>query len=190
MIANLRPALVALALLTLLTGILYPLAVTGVGALILPGRASGSLIRVKGVAVGSALIGQAFTRPEYLHGRPSAAGDGYDPTQSGGSNLGPLDPKLADKTKAAAAAFGAPAGARIPADAVTASASGLDPDVSPENARLQAPRIARARGAALVDVLALIDRNTKGRSLGVLGEPRVNVLEVNLALDARLPRRS
>lgn len=188
MLAQLRPALATIALMTLLTGVAYPLAVTGV-AQVLKGPAEGSLIRdAAGGVVGSRLIGQAFAKPGHLHGRPSAAGNGYDPTSSGGSNYGPLDPKLADRVKgdAAAIAEGAP-GQAIPSDAVTASGSGLDPEISPEYARLQAPRIAAARGVPLADVQAAIDGQTRGRTFAILGEPRVNVLLVNRALDARFP---
>jgi K+-transporting ATPase ATPase C chain len=190
MLAHLRPALVALAGFTLVTGIVYPLAVTGGAALLLPRQAGGSLAVDAGRAVGSDLIGQGFSRPEYLHGRPSAAGDkGYDATASGGSNYGPLDPKLAERVTASAADLRKDApGVVIPSDAVTASASGLDPDISPAFARLQAPRIAKARGVTPASVQALIDRNTAGRTFGLLGEPRVDVLAVNRALDRALPK--
>ena len=187
MFTHLRPAVVTIALMTLVTGLLYPLAIAGV-ALALPGPARGSLIRDDGRVVGSALIGQAFTRPEYLHGRPSAAGNGYDPTSSGGSNYGPLDPKLADRIKGDAAAIAKSApGREVPADAVTASGSGLDPHISPAYAALQAPRIAAARHAPVSAVQAVIDGQTQTRTLAILGEPRVNVLLVNRALDARFP---
>ena len=141
MLTHIRPAVVTLGLMTLLTGVAYPLAVTGV-ALALPGPAQGSLVRDgAGRVIGSALIGQGFARPEYLHGRPSAAGNGYDPTASGGSNYGPMDPKLADRVAKDATALATEArGLALPADAVTASGSGLDPDVSPAFAALQAPR--------------------------------------------------
>ena len=190
MLSHLRPALVTIVLMTAVTGLFYPLAVTGV-ALALPGPAQGSLVRDGGRVVGSELIGQAFTRPEYLHGRPSAAGAGYDPTASGGSNYGPLDARLADRIRGDAAAYAREApGRAIPADAVAASGSGLDPDVSPGTAALQAPRIAAARHAPVAAVQAVIDDQTHGRTLAVLGEPRVNVLLVNRALDARLPLNS
>lgn len=189
MLTHIRPALVMIALMTLLTGGLYPLAVTGLANALLPGPGGGSVIRnAAGRPVGSTLIAQGFARPEYLHGRPSAAGNGNDPTSSSGSNLGPLDPKLTDRIAKDAAALRTETGAAaIPADAVTASGSGLDPDVSPEFARLQAPRIAAARGAPVAAVQAVIDGQTRGRVLAVLGEPRVNVLLVNRALDARFP---
>ena len=188
MLTHIRPAVVTLGLLTLLTGVAYPLAVTGI-ALALPGPARGSLLKDgAGRIVGSALIGQGFSRAEYLHGRPSAAGNGYDPTSSSGSNYGPLDPKLADRVSKDAAALAREApGAAIPPDAVAASASGLDPDVSPAFAALQAARIATTRHAPVAAVQGLIDGQTRGRDLLVLGEPRVNVLAVNRALDAQLP---
>jgi len=184
MLNQIRPAVVSLAALTLLLGLAYPLAVTGIAQVFSPGPANGSLVMAGGRVVGSRLIGQIFTRPEYLHGRPSAAGDGYDPTQSGGSNLGPLDPKLADRIEKSAAALGGDRKA-IPVDAVTTSASGLDPDISPEFAAMQAARIAAARHVRAEDVQDLIGRQTEGRFVGVIGEPRVNVLAVNIALDQR-----
>lgn len=184
MLNQLRPAVMSLLALTLLLGLAYPLAMTGLAQAVVPDAANGSLVRVGGRVVGSRLIGQMFTRPDYLQGRPSAAGDGYDPTQSGGSNLGPLDPKLADRAAKSAAALG---GDRrtLPADAVTTSASGLDPDISPEFARRQVARIAAARKVDAAAVQALIDQHTEGRFAGLIGEPRVNVLAVNLALDQR-----
>ncbi len=188
MLAQIRPAVVTIGLMTVLTGGLYPLAVTGIAKL-MPGPAHGSLLKdAKGSVVGSALIGQAFAKPEYMHGRPSAAGNGYDPTSSSGSNYGPMDPKLADRVKADAAAIAKDfPGQAIPADAVSASGSGLDPEISPEYARLQAPRIAAARQIDLASVQSVIDGETRGRTFAILGEPRVNVLLVNRALDARLP---
>lgn len=184
MLNQIRPAVVSLAAFTLILGVAYPLAVTGVAQLIAPAAAHGGLVTAEGRVVGSRLIGQGFTRPEYLHGRPSAAGDGYDPTQSGGSNLGPLDPRLSDRIEKAAATLGGQRKA-IPVDAVTTSASGLDPDISPEFAAMQAARIAAARHANAGDVQALIREHTEDRFAGVIGEPRVNVLAVNLALDQR-----
>ena len=188
MLSHLRPALVTIALMTLLTGVAYPLAVTGF-AQAMRGPAEGSLVRdANGHVIGSALIGQAFAKPEYLHGRPSAAGNGYDPTASGGSNYGPLEPKLADRVKGDAATLAKESpGAALPADAVTASASGLDPEISPQYARLQARRIAAARHAPESAVLEVIAGQTRDRTLAILGEPRVNVLAVNRALDARFP---
>ncbi len=179
-----RPAVVSVLALTLLLGVAYPLAVTAVSQVIAPDAANGSLVRVGGRVIGSRLIGQMFTRPEYLQGRPSAAGDGYDPTQSGGSNLGPMDPKLADRIRTSAARLGGDPRA-LPVDAVTTSASGLDPDISPAFARFQAPRIAAARHVGVDAVLAVINAGVEGRLAEVVGEPRVNVLAVNVALDQR-----
>lgn len=184
---QLLPAILVLVALTVLTGIAYPLMVTGVSQVVFPGRADGSLIRDGDRIVGSRLIGQAFGGPRYFHPRPSAAGDGYDGTASGASNLGPSSADLLAAVSERAAAFrvenGLAAGAPVPVDAVTASASGLDPHISPGNARLQAPRVARARSLPVATVLTLVARHTKGRRLGILGEPTVNVLELNLALD-------
>lgn len=188
MLQHLRPAIVSMALFTLLLGLAYPLAVTGIAQVAFPAAANGSLVRADdGRVLGSALIGQAFSGPGHLHPRPSAAGaNGHDASASSGSNLGPLNPDLVAAVTARAAAIRATApGSIIPADAVTASASGLDPHISPEFARLQAPRIAAARGLPLVEVQAVIDRRTDGRLLGFIGQPRVNVLLVNLDLDAR-----
>jgi K+-transporting ATPase ATPase C chain len=191
MLTHLRPALGMMIAFILLTGVAYPLAVTGVAQLALPSQANGSILTdASGRAVGSALIGQAFARPDYLHPRPSAAGNGYDATASGGSNYGPLDPKLAQRVAASAADLRKEApGAAIPADAVTASGSGLDPEISPAFARLQAPRIAKARGVAAAAVQAVIDGETQAPTFGVLGEARVNVLLTNRDLDKRFPRR-
>lgn len=189
MLQHLRPAIVMMALFTLLLGLAYPLAMTGAAGLIFPVQAGGSLVRnASGQVVGSALIAQGFAKPEYLHPRESAAGNGYDPTSSGGSQLGPLDQKLIDRVKGDAATIGKDAGGlQIPADAVTTSGSGLDPDVSPANARMQAARIAKARGVPTAEVQTVIDAHTQGPGLGFLGEPTVNVLAVNRALDASLP---
>lgn len=182
------PALRVLALLTVLCGVLYPLAVTGVAQAAFGGRADGSLVRDgRGRVVGSSLIGQPFTGSRWFHPRPSAAGDGYDPTASGSSNLGPANPKLLRVVRARAAAYRAENGLSrrtpVPVDAVTASGSGLDPQISVANARLQARRVARARDLPVARVLALIDRHTQDRALGFLGEPGVNVVTLNLALD-------
>ncbi|MGQ2992316.1 MAG: potassium-transporting ATPase subunit KdpC [Brevundimonas sp.] len=191
MLQSLRPAVVMLALFTLLLGLAYPLAVTGVAQIAFPDQAGGSLIRdAGGRVVGSALIGQPFAEARYLHPRPSAAGDGYDASASSGSNLGPLNPDLAERVKTEADALrGEAGGAAIPADAVTTSASGLDPDVSPAYARLQAARVARARGVPVQEVQAVIDANTRGALFGFIGQPRVNVLLTNRALDAKVPSR-
>ncbi len=170
-------------LMTIATGVLYPLLVTGVAQVAFPNRADGSLVRVDGVVVGSRLLGQPFTGPRWFHPRPSAAGDGYDATASAASNLGPTS---ADQVRARAASYraenGLSPGTPVPVDAVTASASGLDPDISPANARIQAVRVARERGRPVAAVLKLVARQTQGRMFGVLGEPSVNVLELNLAL--------
>lgn len=189
MIQHLRPAVVSMVFFTLLLGLAYPLAVTGLAGAVLPHQAEGSLVRDgTGQVIGSELLAQAFTKPQYLHPRPSAAGAGYDPMNSGGSNLGPLDQKLIDRVKADALTIAKDApGAKIPADAVTTSGSGLDPDVSPDNAHMQTPRIAAARHVEAAVVDALIDNETQGQVLGFIGQPRVNVLAVNRALDARYP---
>ena len=189
MLTSLRPAIVMVALFTLLLGLAYPLAVTGIAQLAFPNQANGSLIRdADGTVRGSALVGQAFADPRYLHGRPSAAGEGYDASASSGSNLGPLSSDLAERVKTDADAIRAETGAAvIPADAVTTSASGLDPHVSPEYARLQAPRIARARGVPVEEVRQVIEANVEAPLLGFIGQPRLNVLMTNRALDARFP---
>jgi potassium-transporting ATPase KdpC subunit len=189
MLTHIRPALVMIVLFTILLGLAYPLAITGVASLVLPHQAGGSLIqRPDGAVQGSELIAQAFTRPGYLHPRGSAAGNGYDATSSSPSNLGPMDKKLADRIAGDADALRKEApGAPIPADAVTQSGSGLDPDVSPENAARQTPRIAKARGIQASQVQAVIDRFTQHPALGFIGQPHVNVLAVNRVLDAQYP---
>ncbi|PZR32329.1 potassium-transporting ATPase subunit KdpC [Caulobacter segnis] len=190
MLSHLRPALASMGLFTALLGLAYPLAVTGVAQAAFPTQANGSLVRdAGGKVIGSALIGQAFAKPEYFYGRPSAAGNGYDATASSGSNMGPLNDKLIAREKNDAAALRAEnPGAVIPADAVTTSASGLDPDISPANARFQAPRIAKARGAPATEIEALIAGQVQRPLLGFIGQPRVNVLALNRALDARYPK--
>jgi K+-transporting ATPase ATPase C chain len=184
----LRPALVLLAVLTLLTGLIYPLAVTGVAQLVFPRAAAGSLVVRGGQALGSALIGQSFSDPRHFWSRPSATTpQPYNGAGSTGSNLGPLNPALLDAVKARIAALRAadPANtAPVPVDLVTASASGLDPHISVAAAQYQAARVARARALPEARLRALIDAHTEGRLLGVIGEPRVNVLELNLALDS------
>jgi potassium-transporting ATPase KdpC subunit len=184
---QLVPALVVFLAFTLLTGVAYPLAITGIAQVAFTGRADGSLIERDGEIVGSRLVGQAFSGPRYFHPRPSAAGNGYDGMASGPSNLGPRNEDLLAAVRARRTEYrrenGLPSSAAVPIDAVTASGSGLDPHISLANARLQAPRVARARLLPLDRVLALVDEHTDGRSLGVLGEPGVNVLELNLALD-------
>ena len=187
MVNQLRPALVMTALFTLLLGLAYPLAVTGVAQVAFPDQANGSLVRdADGQVVGSSLIGQPFAGATYLHPRPSAAGDGYDAAASSGSNMGPLNPDLTTRVAETAQAIRAEDGPGvIPADAVTTSGSGLDPDVSPAYARLQAARIARARGVSVQQVQSIIDERTEGAFLGFIGQPHVNVLMTNRALDAR-----
>jgi K+-transporting ATPase ATPase C chain len=162
---------------------------TGLISAVFPAQAGGSLVKDdSGRVIGSAIIAQGFAKPQYLHPRPSAAGNGYDPLNSGGSNFGPLEKKLIDRVKGDAASIAKEDGATsIPADAVTTSASGLDPDVSPENARMQAARIATARGVGPTAVQAVVDANTASPLLGFIGDPAVNVLAVNRALDARFP---
>src|SRR6476660_1999156 len=246
MLKELKPALLMMLVMTVLTGLLYPAVSTGISQVVFPNQANGSLITVNGQVVGSRLIGQNFTKDEYFHPRPSSAGSGYDPTATAGSNLGPTSAKLFngttkmdDKTKQEVVdfdgikdrvvhycvdndlayessipldkfkddkgnlddvklikAFGdgkSPlvfaSKVPIPADAVTASASGIDPHISPANALIQAARVAKARGVTVEQVQTLVDEHTEGRAWGILGEPTVNVLEVNLALDSRFPRK-
>jgi K+-transporting ATPase ATPase C chain len=187
-IAELRTSFLAvLALAVILCG-LYPLTAWVLAHGLFPGKAEGSLITRDGAVLGSSLIGQGFSDPRYFHPRPSAAGKGYDAAQSGGSNLGPLSKDLVDEVARRVAAFraenGLPDSTRVPPDAVSASGSGLDPHISVTNALLQVPRVARARGLAAKDVRKKVEACTEGRTLGILGEPRVNVLRLNLALDA------
>jgi K+-transporting ATPase ATPase C chain len=185
---QLFPALMMMVVLTVITGLAYPLAVTGIAQGLFNDKADGSLVEnADGEVVGSSLIGQSFSEPEYFHPRPSAAGDGYDASASSGSNLGPTNDDLLASVEERADAYreenGLDTGAAVPVDAVTASASGLDPNISVANARLQAPRVAAERGLDLDTVMELVDDHTSGRTLGFLGEKRVNVLELNLALD-------
>ena len=193
MLQQLAPALRMTVLLTILTGLIYPGIVTGVCQLLFKSKSNGSLIVQNGQVIGSRLIGQNFTRPEYFHPRPSAAGnDGYDPTASGGSNLGPTSQKLYDRVKTSAAQFrkdNPDFTGPIPADAVTASGSGLDPEISVANASAQAARVAKARGVSVATIGNLVSSATERRTLGFLGEPRVNVLALNLELDSRFPPR-
>jgi len=204
MLQQLRPALVSVLAFTIITGGIFPAAITAIAQIALPKQANGSLIKDGNTVIGSELIGQSFTKPEYFHSRPSAAGSGYDATSSSGTNLGPTsdklingihkktadgkdDPSNFDGIKDLAAAYrtenGLAPDAPVPADAVTRSASGLDPDISPENAAIQAERVAKARKIDVGRIKALVASNTKGRDLGILGEPRVNVLQLNRALD-------
>lgn len=192
MFGQLFPALRIMLFFTALTGLVYPALVTGICTVLFHKQASGSLAIRDGEPIGSELIGQNFSKPEYLHPRPSAAGnDGYDGAASSGSNYGPTNAKLIDRTKTAAANFhkqnpGYPDA--IPSDAITASGSGLDPHISPATASAQAERIADARHVSKTQVMQLIQAHTEGRDFGFLGEPRVNVLETNLALDQQLSR--
>ena len=188
---QLRPAIVVTFVLILITGLVYPGLVTAVAQLLFPRQGNGSLITVNGQVIGSELIGQQFARAEYFHPRPSAAGNGYDDTLSAGSNKGPTDLKLADTLIAQAVDSavrldGAVKGS-VPADLATRSGSGLDPHISPASALLQVNRVARARGLDPQTVRALVERHTDGRQFGLLGEPRVNVLQLNLALDSLKP---
>jgi len=200
---QLVPAVRMLLVLTVVTGLAYPLAMTGLAQVLFPDEANGSIVKVDGKPVGSALLGQEFTAPIYFHGRPSSAGAGASGTQvdgkpadvgdlandtSGSSNLGPTNPDLITAVTERVAAYRAdndlPATAKVPIDAVTGSGSGVDPDISVANAHIQAVRVAKARNLPLPTVLALVRAHTDGRSLGFLGEPGVNVLRLNLALDA------
>ncbi len=194
--SHLRPAIVLVLLFTVLTGLFFPFAFTGIAEAVAPGLAGGSLMRRDGHVVGSALIGQSFTADRYFHGRPSATTDTdpadstktvpspYNAASSGGSNLGPTSKALIDRvTEAAKAAGPAP----VPGDELTTSASGLDPDISPENAARQVARVAAARSLPVGQVQDLLAQHTSGRLVGLVGEPRVNVLELNLALDAARP---
>jgi K+-transporting ATPase ATPase C chain len=188
-VKELRRSLTAVLCLAVIVGGLYPAAVWVLGQYLFPAKANGSLVRWKGRTLGSSLIGQDFRGPAYFHPRPSAAGYGYDASRSGGSNLGPLSKKLADAMRRRLAEFRAENnldfGAPVPADAVTASASGLDPHISLKNALAQAARVAKARRLSETVVRRLIMIHTQGRDLGLLGEPRVNVLMLNLALDGK-----
>jgi K+-transporting ATPase ATPase C chain len=198
MLNQLRSAIVLLVLMTAITGVAYPLVITGVAQVVFQDKANGSLIEREGQIIGSELIGQSFvdaetgeTLPGYFRGRPSAAGAGYDASASSGSNLGPTNPVLIERVTADVTIIHSENGlaedAEIPVDLVTSSGSGLDPDISPASADLQIARVARQRGITEDQVRAIVKEHTSGRTLGLLGEPRVNVLNVNLALDEQYP---
>jgi potassium-transporting ATPase KdpC subunit len=211
MLGQLRPAIMSVLVITLVFGLLFPFAITAVAQVVFHHQANGSLIEQGGKVIGSELIGQNFSAPGYFHPRPSAAGNGYDASNSSGTNLGPTSDKLIngihkklpngkddpgnfDGIKDLAAAYrkenGMPDNAPVPADAVTRSASGLDPEISPANADLQVGRVAKARSLTEDQVRSLVGENTAGRTLGFIGEPRVNVLKLNLALDQAAPGKS
>ena len=193
MLSQLWPALRINIFLTIVCGLIYPLAITGISQVVFPHRANGSLITKNGQVIGSELLGQNFSKPEYFQPRPSAAGnDGYDPTASGGSNYGPTNQKLIDRVKASVDKFhkdNPDYKGPIPADLLTASGSGLDPDISPASAAAELPRVAKARGISEDQLNRLVAQYTQSPELGILGEARVNVLELNLALDERYPKK-
>jgi K+-transporting ATPase ATPase C chain len=185
---NLGTAVLMTIATTILLGIIYPLVVTGIAQVLFPDKATGQLIRRDGKTIGSRIIGQAFTGPGYFHSRPSAAGNGYDAANSGGTNLGPTNQKLIDRVQQDAASLQAEnPGKYIPVDLVTTSASGLDPHISPSATEFQVPRVARERGMREDEVRQLVAKHMAGRQLGFLGEPRVDVLELNLDLDSKRP---
>jgi K+-transporting ATPase ATPase C chain len=191
MLRQLKPALRMTLMLTALTGFVYPALVTVLARMLFPKQADGSLIQAGGVVTGSELIGQRFTRPEYFHGRPSAAGEGYDASNSGGSNLGPTSKRLVERVQTDLEKFrreNPTFEGPVPADLVTASASGLDPHLSPASAYAQVARVAKARGVPEQSIRHLVAAHLEDRQWGLLGEPRVNVLRLNLALDREFPR--
>ncbi|MCM3881214.1 MAG: potassium-transporting ATPase subunit KdpC [Vicinamibacterales bacterium] len=190
--SQIAPAFRITLVMTILTGLIYPAVVTGIAQMVFPNQARGSLVTVDGKVVGSELIGQNFSKPEYFHPRPSAAGAGYDGALSSGSNYGPTNQKLSDRVKASVEQYrqeNPDYTGPIPADAVTTSASGLDPHITPANADVQVSRVAKARGGDAAAVRQLVDRSTDRPWLGFIGEARVNVLRLNLALDRDLPRK-
>ncbi len=189
---NIRIAVMMTIVTTVVFGLLYPLAVTGLGQLFFPAKANGQLIEKNGQIVGSRIIGQPFSSDRYFHSRPSAAGNGYDPVapSGGASNLGPTNRQLMERVKSDIEKLHAEnPGAAIPVDLITTSGSGLDPDISPAAAEFQIPRVARVRGLSAAELRSIVAKHTRGRQFGFLGEPRVNVLELNLELDATHPVR-